>query len=382
MRRRRDRDGPPPIEPWGAAPEPDGFQRVQRRGSPRVAVAIALAIVALVAAGLALDGGSTEPGAVETSTTTTTRRTTTRPATTRPTTTTTFPVGPVLQPVVEGTLVLGSTGNAWTWIDLATGEHGEVEVDTVDAWSAVAVRGGIVTIEQREAVFHPVPTGDPVSLGTAYQVFAGDDGTHVWLWPSEGSEPEVRATLVDLAGRVLDDVVVPQPWVNGSTAGGLVFNAGGRVYLARPDGIRAITRGEVHGVGPGGIVVRTCADDGRCEFRRFDAVRGTETVLELGSDPAFGMDVTVAADGRMVAVPYGPDESLGVQAFAPDGRSLGMVTDDSLQGRPVWLPGDAGLLLVTWTGVLHVSMGPEGLRSTELEALEPFRNEAVYFVTR
>ena len=88
------------------------------------------------------------------------------------------------------------------------------------------------------------------------------------LWPSEGAEPEVRATLVDLAGRVLDEVLVPQPWVNGSTAGGLVFNAGARVYLA------------------------------------------------------------------------------------------------------------------TSNGALHGCLGPEGLRSTELEALEPFRNEAVDFVTR
>lgn len=381
MRRRRDRETDPPIELWGAEAEPDGAQQVQRGASPRTLGTIALVLAALVGAALAFDGGSADEGTVASTTTTTTRRTTT--VTTRPpTTTTTFPVGPVLSPTVEGILVLGSTGNAWPWFDVATGEHGSVEVDTVDGWSALAVRGGIVTLEQQEAVFHPIPSGAPVVLGAASQVFAGDDDTAVWLWPSQGSEPEVRAVLVDLAGRPLDEVVVPQPWVSGSTVGGLVFNAGGRVYLAGSGGVRPIGQGEVHGVGAGGVVVRTCSDEGRCGFRRIDPSRGTETILELEGDIAFGLDVTVAPDGRMVAVPYGPDESFGAQAFAADGRPLGLVTDDSPQGRPVWLPGDAGLLVVTWSGVLHVSMGPEGLRSTELEVFAPFRNEAVYFVTR
>lgn len=346
--------------------------------------AVALVIVALVAAGLAFDGGSADEGAAASTTTTTTRRTaTTRPSTTtRPTTTTTFPIGPVLSPTVDGILVMGSGGaTTWRWVDLASGELGEVEVGlNVDAWSALAVRGGIVTVTDGEAVLLPVPTGESRILGPAAQVFAGDDDDHVWLVQEPGEGSTVTALLVDLGADVLAEVVVPQPWVNGSTRGGLVFNAGGRTYLATPDGVRPIAQGEVHGVGRGGVVVRTCTDAARCSFRRLDAVTGRSVRLELAADPPSGVDATIAGDGRTVLVPYGPAQVFAVEAFAADGSALGIVSDRDLQGRPVWLPGDGGLLVPTYDGVLHTWIDGEGLHSTEVESLGRFRTEALFLI--
>jgi len=411
---RHDPDPLPPIEIVGAAPPLESLQRVSTgpRGPRRIsgrALAVALGVVVLLVGGLAL-GGSDDPPSeaageggdeardnsaklpLQRTTTTTARgSTTTRPTTT----TTTIPVGPVLgEPVGAGLLAFGAFG--WHLVDLDTGAQTEVDLPVEEPYATVPVRGGVVIVEQasRQATFHPLgpagAVGDPVPLGSADQVLAGDRPERVWLIDGGGrvneggmfvnASAEVR--LVGVDGAVERSFQTSTPFVSQAVAAGVVVERGGRVYLADEGGIRPVAYGWTVGVIGDDLLVVSCDDSADCALLRQPLDGSLPRFIDRGIDVENeGYSASTSSDGRVALTGYDREGDQPMLLLSPDGGTVGRLDADiSFDGAPRWLPGDHGLLLPKITGVDWLHREPRGWTATPVAALEDLPAELVLVI--
>lgn len=365
---RRDRDPRPPVEVLGAE-EPDAhLQRVEvgsQRNRPGLGL-LAIGGVALLLVGGIVLGGSDDAsdraagngeeerdnaeriGLKEERTTTTTRRP-------RPTTTTVQP-----RPLLPGSgvrLLVIANGREAELVDLSTGETLEVGVFR-DAYSAVAVRGGAVLSESRTARFRPLPSGEPVDLGDADQVFPHHDPDAVWLLTDPGGKPSV--TLVGLDGHVrAGPITLRDGWVIGSSLRGMIIQAGGRIYELDDSGeVRPIASGEAIGVSEGRLVARTCDDQARCRFEVWDRELRTSRPLDAPSTETsyYGATIAVQPGGALATMQLYGQNGTDLALVDLDGGPYRLVEGVGSVSAVAWLPGDLGFVVVKQSELLRVQL--------------------------
>lgn len=391
---RRSDDQLPPVEVIGAAPDAGSVQRVSTGGGagpPRRGVVAGVAVVGLLLAGLALgqdDSGSERSENPRESTTTTRPTTTTRrPTTTRPTTTTTVPTGPVFAGQgLTGWLLSGNI-DGWTLIDLETGVATTPRLPFDDPYSTRVVTGGVVTVSAGAAAYHdlriPEDEREPVPLGRMEQVVAASDREHVWLIGGGETDPGgQQARLVDLDGRVVDGFTVPIGGYTAAVEGGLLFERGGRVFVASRSGVRSVAVGRVLGaVGPG-FLTFTCDEDATCgiDLRTSSGARIRRLPIDPG-DPELGVGVSDDPNGRFTVTTYGAvdlPEELVISIFEPDGTLTASVKPPAYTSGPVsWLPGDAGLVTAVDNRISWLRPTGSGWTVEELPALARVSSEGV-----
>lgn len=355
---RRDHDDRPSIEVWGA-PEPadDAPTRVEvtpRRPPWRTIGVLALVAVVLGAL-LMLDGpgpsgdDATDEAAEERTTTTRTRQTTSSTTPSSSTTTSTLPPGPVLGRTVGATVafVSGGPGAGLPYVDLDTGAMGELDLGDGEAWSAVAVRGGVVVPTMRGVQYVPL-TGEPVDLhqGPALVVSSGTPDA-VWVLEGRGPSP-AAARLVDLSGRLLVGPLQPAGWVSHGAPDGVVHRRGGRVYLTDEDGTRAVGVGEVFSRSGRWLGLETCDEIGRCALERIDLVSLERTSYGPSAGDGSPWWVEPSPDGELAVVvvatdPTGPElrvvEAGGAVRW--DGEHPTIAASDA-----AWLPDGSGFVVL------------------------------------
>jgi hypothetical protein len=138
---------------------------------------------------------------------------------------------------------------------------------------------------------------------------------------------------------------VPSGYVAGASSEGLLFERGGRVYLADEGGVRPVAIGQVVGAVGDLMLLFTCDDDARCgaELREVGGGGGRQLPIEGSLDGGF--EITTHVDGRFVVTAYGSDGGIEMTLFEADGTLVGPLgSDPSLSGPLSWLPGDAGLV--------------------------------------
>lgn len=315
------------------------------------------ALLVLIVGGLLLGGsdddrrsGGPEDGD-EPSTTLERSTSTTRPATTTSSTSTTAVLGPIL-PGSSGAAVLvqsDPTGR-WTWLDLDTGLLRRVEVPTEDPYNVVAARGGVVAVlGGGDAVYVPLPEGEHVELGRADLVVSSGLPDAVWLVRmGTGRElpggTDTSAQLVGLDGSVRADLTVPQlTYPAGGTADGLVFTAGGRIYLARSEGVQQLGVGEALAVEDPFVVVVACDERAECAPEVIDIRTGRRrTVPGVGNPHQYGIGVLVSPTGEVAVTDY--DGARGLSVYDASGRLAGASAGYLAELPMRWLPNGAGLV--------------------------------------
>jgi hypothetical protein len=389
------------VEVWGAeAPAEGDVQRIEiGAGRSRRVPAVALAAVAvLLVAGVVLGGGDDDPSGApqeDSEASTTVERpspSTTRP---RPTTTsstsTTVVLGPILpEPAGAGLLLAGESGGTWrwTWLDLDTGLRRGVELRADDAYGAIPVRGGVVLPRGGAAFFQPLPEGPLAELGSADQVIAAGLPDAVWLLRSGTNsglpaESGTSARLVGLDGSVRATVAVPQlSYAFGATSQGLVFTAGGRAYLARPDGVQQLAVGEVLSVADPYVVLYTCDEDAVCAPEVLDTGTGRRHSLPpIPSPYQYGTSAFVSSSGEVAVASYQQQPSLTI--YDASGRTIGTSVDFFLSGEVRWLPGHAGLVTALHPGVSLIrSDGAGGLTWDRIEGVADVLADLVFVIPR
>lgn len=339
----------------------------------------------VVLVGLGLSAGDDEPTAGEgrETTTTTARRTTTSR---RPTTTTTYPLGPVFPEPVGASLLVQQPWGRAVVVDLDTGVRRDIDLRGRDLYSAVAVRNGIVVIDESDGQAYSgdlLSTAEPTwrPLGPASRVMAGDSVDAVWLIDAQpaGDHTELvpgHAQLVDLRGNVLTEFDVPPAWFSGATGDGLVYGRGGRVYLVDAGGSRAVAAGDLLGVVAAGVVVQSCDDKAACSI----------SVVRTGGAGSIRLDVTPPPEGAEVFA--GPDggfaladySSSDVWFFDANGRWLGQL-GGWYGAWPVPLPREGGMLLANGGPPEWVHRDGDEWVRTNLDALESLPADYLLVIT-
>jgi hypothetical protein len=286
--------------------------------------------------------------------------TTTRP---RPTTTTTSTILAPVVPILRGSgvrLVLSRGGGNAELLDLETGTATDINLGSSDVYSVIPVRGGIVAVEGGSAVFVPLPDGENVPLGRADQVLPSGDPESVWVVLPAGDPYTMssEAKLVSLGGEVLAGPIGPDSgYIVGASSGGLIAQAGGRIYLVDARGrTRPIVAGDVLGVSDRRLLARTCDDHAVCSLTVWDANLANPQVVDAPENASmyYGSTVVVEPGGTRAALlsygPHGTELSI-VDLAGGTAQSVDLSGDAS---SVAWLPGDLGLVVAQQSRLTRV----------------------------
>jgi hypothetical protein len=399
------------VELWGEEPAAERTQTVSVGGGGsaerrrRVLAAGVVAAVVLLG-GLALTSGGDsgeQPEERDNSQRTALKRTTTtrpRPTTTtmRPTTTTatSAPVapGPVFgEPVGASILLLRYESAQSVLLDLDTGVVTILQIDA-NSVDAVPVRGGVVVVANDTAQLVRLPepgvapaAGAPVlpppsTLGVADRVMASGSPDTVWLLHTKGPEDGggVTGQLVDLEGRpLLAAVDAPTSYPMGANRDGLVFGAGGRIYLATPQGVRELGVGELLDVDGDRLVVLTCSSAAVCSPEILDVASSRRLPLPAMPNPReFGSSFALSETGAVAVLRY--DDGGGLSLHDPEGGLEGSMPGITPMSQPEWLPGDLGVVVADAGGFLRVFATGGALDFERIQALQGRRSDVVYVI--
>jgi hypothetical protein len=348
-------------------------------GNRRRTAFVVAGLVAVVGLGLVLGDGGDGGGEEAAASTTTTRR---RATTTSTSSTTTLPAGPVLPVQTGASLLLANSSTTWTMLDLDTGTRSEVEIQSRDPYSAVPVSGGIVALRGDRAEYLPLlgpSAGVPVELGRADQVLASGRPDRVWLALFDDDGPfgsGGRAVLVDLSGdRIGGELHAPAGYLQSATPSGLVFVAGGRIFVVDEDGVRLLGIGEILMSSGEALVLQSCDERARCGPVLIDTTTGASTSL-AGMGTPFGISygfISLADDRIAFAGGGGGPEGPATITIADrSGRVLGSVPMLDLRGEPAWLPDGQGLVVPAGNGLVRISEQGGGLVAEPVAGLRRF----------
>jgi hypothetical protein len=229
-----------------------------------------------------------------------------------------------------------------------------------------------------------LPEGEPVDLGPADQVVSAGLPDSVWLLRSgSGSglpgESGTAARLVGLDGSIRATVAVPQlSYAFGATAEGLVFSAGGRAYLAGPDGVEQLGVGEVLSVADPFVVLFTCDEELRCAPEVVDTRSGDHRSLPgIPSPYQYSISILVAPDGRVAVTRY--DGERGLTVYDAAGKVVGSAQGYLADANVRWLPGDAGLITAQPLSIIRPD-GAGGLVRVPIEGADDLRSDLVLVI--
>ena len=298
--------------------------------------------------------------------------------------------GPLLGRRFDASLLLGGGDDPWRLVDLSTGTIRPVPpLDGVPAHAVVPVRGGMAVLERSFDVpmLIRAPAGeagsntsvaelatelDGVRLdGTAVGLLAGGDADHVWILHTPLRSPagaRLQATLVDLDGDlVVGPVPVPGTPV-AATERHVVFDVGGRTFLAGEDGIEDLGPGTAYDASARLVARVGCDDTAMCAAQTVDVGTGEISVgrplsTQAASDGRVLM--VLSRQGGLATVPdFFPVDDPGSTPPAqllvtPAAGETVAVDLPSLRAAPAWLPHGDGLVVLTDIGIQHVSIeGP------------------------
>jgi hypothetical protein len=375
--RRRAQDGRPPIEVIGEdPPSADRATRVEigregvRRG--RAAAAAAAAVATLLIGGLALnDDDQDEAGPPSTGAD---DRPTTTASTAAPYASTTSLLGPAPGPVLgrsaEAVLVFGGGPDGiWRQLDLDTGVLQGVEAlegVTGDALvgSPVPVWGGVILGDRNGPRFVPLPGGAPTPfepaaglevLGQVAVLLESGRPDRVWvvrtLFSRDGADDTFGVSLSGIDGRGLTPEFEVPTMPLGATADGVLYAAGGRVYLATPGGTRSLAVGELQDSNATQVAVLACDAISECAVEVVDVASGASRrgpVMPGGASG--GYSVLLSPTGWLVITHADP--KFTVSLTDPSGRTSQIGVSD-LRADPTWLPGDLGLVAITGSAIVR-----------------------------
>jgi len=221
-------------------------------------------------------------------------------------------------------------------------------VPTDDAYSAVPVHGGVVVPRGGVAVYVPLPEGEHVELGPADQIVSAGVSDAVWLvrfGDPSGGGAEPAARLVGLDGGVRATVVVPQlTYATGATPDGIVFMAGGRTYLARPEGVQQLGAGETLSVAGPFVALLTCDERADCAPEVIDTRTGRRRSAP-GRQPQVGISALVSPTGALAVAQH--EQERGLWVYDASGRLVGTGAGYFADLSMRWLPDGSGLVAGT-----------------------------------
>lgn len=206
-----------------------------------------------------------------------------------------------------------------------------------------------------------IPDGDTPHATTGLLrhggiTFPGPEPGQLWLDNLGQNGEERPPVLVTFDGeRVARDI----PGWNGFWAemadgnGYLIASGPGGSYLARPDGLRRLTTGDVLAAGPTRLLVHECDARAQCQMAVIDRETGARRVLETDVEPANLSEGRVSPDGSVAAInlqPLGASTSPPVIVDLASGQAHRLdisLTSIPTQQNLVWSPDGRWLFAVS-----------------------------------
>ena len=246
---------------------------------------------------------------------------------------------PVFGVAADARLLLGGgTAGVWRQLDLDTGVvHGVEALEGITrddlAGPPIPVQGGVLMGDQDGPSIVPLPSGTPVAfeptpgfnvLGQVIVLLESGLVDRVWvvrtLFRRDGADDTFGVTLVGTDGRVLaPEFEIPTVPLR-ATAAGVLFPAGGRVYLATPDGTRSLGVGELQDSNATQIAVLACDATSECAAEVIDVASGsTRRGPVIPGSASGGYSILLSPDGWL-AVTHA-DPSFTVSLTDPTGRT-------------------------------------------------------------
>lgn len=317
--------------------------------------------------------------------------------------------GPLLGRSFDASLLLGGVDSGWSIIDLDDGSVRPAPfLDGVPARAITPVRGGVAIVDVVDAVpvVFPVTDGDePVvprrldvagipgrdPADPAVLVLAADDPDELWVLHvrASGSSPGLRATLLGLDGDVLAGPIDVPGTPIAATSRSVVFDVGGRTFLAGTDGIDQIGPGTAYDAA-GGVVARAACDEvARCAESIHDvdaAATSTGPLLPTQAVSDGRITMVLSRQGGLVTVAgFAPQEGVDFTPavtlrVTPRGGQSAVIDVPSIRAAPAWLPDGESLLVLTNIGLQHISIEEGLLAGRRIEGVDVGASTSVFVI--
>lgn len=178
--------------------------------------------------------------------------------------------------------------------------------------SLIAGPGWVMVRPLDDVPGYLVPDGEPArelrSVFSGGRVFPGPRPGRVWV-AHDHDDPDSMAVLwrisMSSVGRVGPPIRIPPTMSEPITPDGtgyVLASSPGGTYVARPDGLRRVTTGEIDAVGPNHLLATECDEQARCGHVLI--TRDTEKRRPFGGtvDTTTWPRGTIAPDGSIAAV--------------------------------------------------------------------------------
>lgn len=396
-----------PIELVTNEPEAHSEGEVSTSPSSRRWVLLGAAVmVAAAVAVLLTGGGSTDEATPDTTTTSAPDTAAPAPGDTAPPALAPFDArrgGPLLGRRFDASLLIGGGEDPWRLVDLSSGTIRPVHaLDEAPVHTVLPIRRGVAILERpfempalvrlpvspdgaldhgaQSSVARFAPEIDEVRLdGTVVGLLPGGDADHLWilhlpLRPPSGARME--ATLVTVGGT---QVAGPVPILGtpvATTSRHVVFDAGGRTYLAGEDGVRDLGAGTAFDASVDTVARVGCDPNAICFAETVDVETGEARIgsalsTQAASDERVSMVLSSQGGLATVAGFEATDEpgsTPPVQMLVrhPEGAAVAIELP-SLRAEPAWLPDGSGLVVLTDIGIQHVSIEGELLAMRRID---------------
>lgn len=310
----------------------------------------------------------------------------------------------------DASILLGGGEAGWRTVDLATGTVREiVALDGVRVDAIVPVRGGVIVhraplemptmvpfVEDGVVEASPfVADLDEADVGWIVDLYrAGPD--RVWAVtapPGSGDSERGRATLVDLDGTRLAGPIEFVGTAVGATADRIVVEGDGGLVLAGSRGIESLGFDTPVASALDTVAGLTCDEVMRCFSQVVDVfsgdVRRSTSVVSTGIASPRAVLMVLSDDGSLVTVPgfrhpphdsAAADRSTALIITPRDGESVPISLRGDIAAPPSWLSDGSGVVVLTDTGVVHVTIESGMLAARSVDGIPSTGADAIFVV--